>query len=828
MKKRYTYHKISILLLLLISINVSSLAQTGKITGLVKSVDDKPLEAATVFLKSFKDSALVKIALTDKNGIYEFDKIRYGQYLLQVELMGYELVRSKAFELTEQKRSIQLDDIKPGISSKSLAAVSVTAKRPLIENRIDMTVVNVEASTTNSGLTALEILEKSPGVTVDNNGNISLKGKQGVIILIDGKPTYLSGENLTNYLKNLSSNQLDQIEIMSQPSAKYDASGNSGVINIKTKKNRSFGLNGNISISAIIAKYFKNTNSININFHQGKVNLFGNYSNSFWEGFNEIHIDRDLRAARDLAFDRYVRQSTFGRYSGRPQNYKIGIDYFANKKTTLGMAVTGGVEDDKFRANSRADIYDGKLTFVQYNNAISETHNPWNNFGINLNMQQKLDTSGQELSADADYISYRTKGNQFSYNYLYDANNVLSEDPYLLNGYLPANIDIYTFKSDYKRPFQKGLTLEAGVKTSYVKTDNDAQYTRFNTPAHAWDTDTSRSNHFIYKENINAAYINLQKQMKKWGLQVGLRAEQTIAEGNQVTKFIAFKKNYTKLFPTTYLSYNLSDKNTFSLSYGRRIERPGYQSLNPFQYQLDRYTYEQGNPDLQPQFSHNIELSYNYKGQLNLSVNYTSVTDIINDVLITKKQPGDSNYTTYQTTLNIASSKNVGFSANFNKQLKKWWSLNVFANLHNNQYNGVIDNENIRVSYTSINANLNSQFTFNKGWSAELSGFFNGKQLVSSAIFAYPMGMFSAGATKQILNKKGSIRLNLRDPFYLMHFKGSTDLSKGVTHVMAHWDNRRYIITFTYRFGKNGDQQPRRRTSGADDEKSRINTGGQQ
>jgi len=295
-----------------------------------------------------------------------------------------------------------------------------------------------------------------------------------------------------------------------------------------------------------------------------------------------------------------------------------------------------------------------------------------------------------------------------------------------------------------------------------------------------------------------------------------------------VTKNISFHKNYTKLFPTSYVSYKLNDSNTLGFSYGRRIRRPGYQSLNPFQFQLDRYTYEQGNPDLQPQFSHNFELSYNYKGQLNIAANYTTVSDVINDVLITLREPGDSNYTTFQTSQNIASSKNIGLSLSYNKQLEKWWTINAFANVFNNKFNGVIDNENVNVSFTSFNSNVSSQFKFNKGWSAEVSGWYNSKTLFSSAILANPMGMFSVGGGKQIFKNKATVRLNVRDPFYMLNFKGVTDLNKGIANIHSYWDNRRAIISFTYRFGKTNDQPQRKRSSAADDEKSRLNAGGQQ
>lgn len=815
-------------LLTLQTLLISAQPPTGKITGLIKTADNKPVESATVSLLKAKDSSLIKIDIADKTGAYKFENVSHGNYLIQAEAVGYTKVISKVIEVTAAQTSVAVSEIKLEAVSKVLNDVSVTVKRPLIENRIDKTVVNVDASPTNTGLTAMEVLEKSPGITIDNNGNISLKGKQGVVILIDGKPSYLSGDDLTNYLKNLSANQLDQIEIMSQPSAKYDARGNSGVINIKTKKNRNTGLNGNISTSAIFAKYFKNTNSITLNWKKGKVNLFGNYGYSHWEGFNDLYLNRSSRLDKNTPFNRYSEQVTNGRYKGHPHNFKAGIDFFANKKTTLGFVLTGNFQDDKDVSASRANIFDSAHQFVQYNDAQSQNKNPQKNLGFNVNFQQKLDTSGSELSADADYIFYRTKGQQYSYNYLYNSDKAPSEDPYLLRGNLPSNIDIFSLKSDYKHPFDKNTTLEAGFKTSYVKTDNDAQYTSYNTPSQKWMTDTSRSNHFIYKENINAVYVNLQKQIKKLGIQLGLRAEQTVADGNQVTRSISFHKNYTKLFPTTYFSYKLNDNNTLGLSYGRRLERPDYQSLNPFQYQLDRYTYQQGNPNLQPQFSHNFELSYNYKGQLNISANYTTISDIINDVLITRREPGDSNYTTFVTTQNIASSKNMGLSVSYNKQLKKWWTFNAFANVYNNLFKGVIDGENINVNYTSFSANMSSQFNFKKGWTAEVSGWYNSKTLESSAIVGYPMGMFSVGAGKQVLKTKGTIRINLRDPFYLLSFRGYTDLSKGLTTIHNYWDNRRAIISFTYRFGKSGDQPQRKRGSASDDEKNRVKSGGQQ
>ena len=820
--------RILTLIFLLNVVGFAAFAQTktGKIKGLVKDDDGKFLDAVTVSLLKDADSSVSSVTTTDKAGAFEFDRVNFGKYILSITHVGFSNWY-KPVEVNAGHLTVSMNDIALQSSNNTLGQVTVVGKRPLIENRIDKMVVNVDASPTNGGLNALEVLEKSPGVSVDNDGNVSLKGKSGVVIMIDGKPTYLNANDLANYLKNMQSNQIDQIEIMSQPPAKYDAAGNSGVINIITKKNKNNGFNGSITTSAIVAIYFKNTNNLTFNWRRGKTNIYGNYGVVYWEGFNEGNLNKSLRENENQAFNRYTIQNTFGRYSDRGQSWRAGIDYFATKKTTIGFSVNGNYDKEQFTSKSRADFYDSLHNFVQYNLAESQNKTPQLRLGFNGNFVRKLDDKGGEISVDADYIFYNTNGTAYSNNYLYNADKVPSEDPYLLNGLLPSKIDIYSLKSDYKKNITNDVTVEAGIKSSYVKTDNDAAYTLYNTVSQKWETDTSISNHFVYKENINAGYINLQQKIKKFSIQLGLRAEQTNASGDQTVKSVSFKKDYIQLFPTAYFTYKANDNNTFGLSYGRRIERPDYQSLNPFRWQIDRYTYEVGNPNLQPQFSNNVELSWNYKGQLNISANYTKTTDIISDVLITVKEPADSNYTTYRTTQNVASLRNIGIAINYNKQITKSWTVNLFLNVYNNHYLGIIDSTNIDVSFTSFNANFNTQYAFKKGWTAELSGFYYAKDYLSGALLADGRGMFSLGASKQVLNGKGSIKLNFRDPFYLMSFTGHTSLNKGVTRSHFVWDNRRIILTLIYRFGKNTNQQQRRRESV--DELNRVGgRGGQQ
>ena len=400
--------------------------QNATVSGKVTAAD-KPVEAASLSLLKTKDSSLVKIEVSDKDGKFEFDNLKAGNYFLRTDVVGYKKVFTPVFEVSSANANIQLNEIKLTEDEKELAGVNVTAVRPLVENKIDKTVINVDASQTNTGLSALEVLEKSPGVTVDNDGNIKLKGKQGVIIMIDGKPAYLSGQDLTNYLRNLPSNQLDQIELMTQPSAKYDASGNSGIINFKTKKNKNNGFNGSFTTSEIVANYFKNTNSLNFNWRHGKINLFGNFGYSAWKGFNDIYINRSFRAERGIPFRQYSQQHTYGRYSDYPFDFKTGLDYLINDKTTLTFTVDGLADNSKFYSTSRSNIYDSLKNFVQYNDAISNNFTPWTNVGFDLALQKKL-KKGAELDLDGDYIFYYTNGKDPSQNYLYNPDGTLYVD----------------------------------------------------------------------------------------------------------------------------------------------------------------------------------------------------------------------------------------------------------------------------------------------------------------------------------------------------------------------------------------------------------------
>ena len=823
-------------LLAAMSIAVCSYAQSasgGKITGSIKDGgNQKIIDAASVSLLRAKDSSLVKVAVADKDGNFSFENVKDGNYLVLATSVGHSKSYSSQFSIAADKLSAHVGVLQLIPAEKALKEVSVTAKKPLIESKLDRTIVNVEASITSAGNTALEVLEKAPGVSVDKDGNISLKGKSGVIIYLDGRPSYLSGPDLANMLRNMTAAQLDQIEIMTNPPAKYDAAGNAGVINIKTKKNKQFGYNGSITTGYTQGRYARFNEAVSFNYRNKKINFFSNFSYNRNHRSQELYILRNFRDANTKNIKSIFDQSTDMESQSHNYNAKAGLDYTVSKNTTIGLVLNGFYNPSLWQSSTRTSIYDPNYILTDVTTAYTENEEKWKNFSSNVNFRTKLDTAGQELTADLDFIQYKATSVQpLTSTYFDNAGNQLKA-PEILNGTLPTNIKIYSGKADYTLPLKKDAKFEAGIKTSFVNNDNNARYDSLKAGYSVLDS--ARSNHFIYEENINAAYVNYSRPLgKKWNAQLGLRVENTNSNGiskgytfnTTQNKFeyteTKFKRSYTQLFPTVYLQYTANEKNQFVINYGRRIERPDYQDMNPFVHFLDRYTFEQGNPNLSAQFAHNIELSHTYKGFLTSTINYTKTTDIIQMVL----EQNDVTNETFVKKANIASSEQIGLAITANKSITKWWSGNIYANVYNNHFKGFVGTEPISVGVTSLMVQLQQQFKFSKGWAAEISGFYRSKGL-EGVIYIKPIAQLNAGVSKQVLKNKGSLRLNIRDIFAGGVFKGYSKYGTVDANFKNVNDSRAVSLTFTYRFNKGKlKATSSRRTSGASDEQNRVKSG---
>ncbi|MBZ4189782.1 TonB-dependent receptor domain-containing protein [Niabella beijingensis] len=798
----------------------SALTQAQSISGRIEGADTKPLEQASVTLLNIKDSSVQKVTAADKSGVYRFEKPDAGTYLVMASNVGYTPAYSEAIQFDGKDTTLAVMTLEKG--NTQLAGVVVTAKRPMIEAKPGKMVLNVESMPSNTGLNALELLEKSPGVTVDNDGNVSLKGKPGVLILIDGKPTYMSGQTLANFLKSIQSNGVDQIEIMTSPPAKYDAAGNAGIINIKTKKGVVKGINGTANLGfnqGIYPNYF---GDINFNYRGEKVNLFGGYNGGKWENKSKQFIDRNFyeEGKFDGSSDQLAHRHGFGDY----HSVKLGMDYYFSKKDVAGVVVNGNFYNWNQNQELSSNLRDVSGAVKSILKSQSFNGGDGNNISTNVNYKHSFDSAGREWTVDLDQAYYKSTGNNKLITQPQTAQGENNGAATTLLGKSPSDIRIYSVKTDYVHPFKKELKLEAGLKSSFSSTDNAANYLR--DEGAGWFPDDSISNHFIYKENINAAYATLTKKVKKWELSAGLRVENTIAKGHELRTDSSFKRNYTNFFPSVGAALNVNDNNQLTLNYNRRITRPDFESLNPAIFFLDSLTYGQGNPYLMPQFTNNIEMSHTFKRMLTTTLNYTKTNDVITQFL---KQNTEEKRT-YQTVENLSSMRQWGASVMFNKQLTKWWSLNVFANATTNHYKGIYSNgkvnDPITIDYIGFNSNMTNSFTFLKTWGAELSGWYVAKDGDGGLVIFRNMGALNAMLSKQLFNKKATIKAGVRDIFRTQVFDATSRYSDVDIYIRNERDSRRFNISFTYKFGKNNIAPVRNRRSGSSDEQNRVKSGG--
>jgi len=800
-----------IIILAAIAFVAKSIAQTTatNIAGTIADTKNVPVESATVSLFKSKDSSVVKIAVSDKAGKFSFAGIPYESYFIKASSVNFSAANSPVFLLSANNASIIIDNLVLQPAPKNLAAVVVTSKKPLIEQKIDRMIVNVDASVTNVGSTALEVLEKSPGVSVDKDGKISLKGKSEVLVMIDGKPSYLGGTELANLLSNMNSNQLSQIEIMTNPSAKYDASGNAGVINIKTKKSVTKGFNGSVTLNYGQGFYPKLNNSIMLNYRTGRINTFLNYGYMLNKGFMNVDVQRNFMDANGKKLYE-LDQVTHIINQSQNNNLKLGLDYYVNRETTVGFVASGFVAPQNQDGFTTTYINDGNSEISSIERTVRTVDNTWKNGTLNVNFHTSFDRNKKELTGNFDYLHYNFSGNQEVVGSTYDPTDQLLSVSYLKN-IVPLNIDVYSGRLDYAQSFDNGLKLETGIKSSLVKTNNTSLfYTVEN------KLQDSLSNDFNYSENINAAYVNLNKKIGNWTVQGGLRLENTNYQGRETSysnqQDSSFSRSYTNLFPTAFISYELNENNQVALSVGRRIDRPAYQQLNPFTAFIDKYMRMAGNPYLQPQFSNSIELSHTYKNMFTTTLNYSVIHDMMNETLV------HSDSLIIRSMGNIGTRYNFGIAESATIPFTKWYTAILFANLYENKYKGEVNGYPLDAKQLTLELNINNQFSFQKGWSSELSGTYATKNRDEGQAVSLPIGQVSAGVSKQLLNNKASIKFNVRDIFYTQKIREIQNFQDVQSTVNRSRDTRVFNIAFVFRFGA----QSKPKMSQATDEQKRI------
>lgn len=790
----------------------TAIAQTSStIKGKISDNSGKALQSVTVSLLKSTDSSLVKADVTDANGAFEMVYGKEGKYLLSYVMIGFERTYSPVFEV-KNGQGFDAGSITLQPAATKLQDVTVTSRKPMIEIKADKTVFNVENSINATGSNALELLQKSPGIQVDNNENISMKGKTGVRIYVDGKMTQLGSQDLAAYLKSINSNDVEAIEMISNPSARYDASGNAGIINIRLKKNKRYGTNGSVNMGLIQGVTPKGNGSVSLNYRDKKVNLFSNVGTNIGRYENTLDL---YRVQRDSVYD----QKSTNWSNNKSVNAKLGADLFLNSKNTLGFLVTTNFSDNDWTSESNTNIsYNPTKQFVKKLVALNTIPGSRTNMNSNINYRY-ADTSGKEINFDADYGLFRGTGRSYQpNNYLDNTGNMLSQ--VINRNYTPTDIDIYTAKVDVDQPKWKGK-LGYGAKFSYVKTKNTFDF--FNDINGVPVKILSRSNSFTYNENVNAAYVNYQRQFSpKWSLQTGLRMEQTNSEGvltradGVIQADNTVKRSYLDFFPSAALTWTVDQKNTLNLTFSRRIDRPTYQDLNPFENKLDELTYEKGNAFLRPQYTNTIELSHTFKYMLNTTIGYSHVKDFATQTTDT------TNNATYVQQRNLATQRILSFSIGSPLPIAKWW--NGYANVWYNyqMFKGKIGANEVKTEIPMFGAYMQHTFTLGKGYNAELSGWFSGPNVWGATWRTKSLGGLDLGFQKQILKKQGTLKLSVTDIFFTNPWTATSNFGGLFINGRGQNESRTVRLAFSWRFGNNQVKAARQRQTGLESEAKRI------
>ena len=787
-------------------------AQAQKIRGQISQPNSAPAEYASVLLYNAADTALVKGGISDASGYFEFENIPSGRYFINSLLVGTGKGAAPVFEYNGGDKILETIVLQENV--QALGTVTVVARRPVIEVQADKTILNVEGNINSLGQNALELLRKAPGVVVDQNDNISLRGKNSVRFQIDGRDVPMGSKELADILKGMRAEDIAAIEMITNPSAKYDASGNAGIINFKTRKNRAMGTNGSFGGEAIFGETLKGGGNLSFNHRNKWVNAFGNYGNHFGNWHNHFHLYREQAGK---IFD----QNSLMDDANNNHRFKLGSDFFLNSKNTIGFVVDGRNNQGPWENDARTNIYalatPGQLDSV----LVASNRVPQNRTNLNFNLNYRFaDTSGHELAIDLNRGAYIYRADSEQPNYYKDPTEqtTLSEKIYRNN--TPTDIDMWIVKADYEQRLFKGK-FGIGFKRTQVKTDNTFDF--FNVIDQTPVLDINRSNRFVYDETVTAGYINYNIQVKKWGLQAGLRAEHTDWEGDLSSQKPDGNKtnrdNYLGWFPSAAVTFNLSDKNQFSLTYSRRIDRPNYRDLNPFEDRLDELAYKKGNPFLKPQITHSLELTHTFLGMLNTTFGYSHTNDLFTEIIDTTEIDR-----TFLTKENIADQDNFSLSIGAPVPIARWWesyfSVTAFHSAFNARFR---DDYAVKEQFQSLNLYSEHTFRLPKGWSLQLSGWYNAPTIEGAVFRARAQGAMDFGIKKQLFGGNATASLSFGDILRTAGWSSVNDFTPGLyMRTNGRWESRTARFNLNYRFGNKNIKNAQQRKTGVEDVNSRI------
>jgi len=780
-----------------------------QISGTVKDgANGSPVPYSTTALLR-ADSTAITGMMTGDDGKFLIKKVAAGDYLLQVSFIGYE----RFYCNVSVPAQSELGDIMLSESATRMQEVVVTSTRPLVVNRADRYIVNVSGNIQSAGRDALDILRNTPGLLVNQKGDISVMGNS-VQVWIDGRPSRMSGEQLQAFLNSMQGGEIDHIEVITNPSSRYDAAGGGGIIDIRTRRGLQYGVNGTLTAGYQQGRMDRENAGVSLNWRREKFNMFGNYSvnrSNYWQKINQTNVMQT--SAGEIIFDQNtISKST---QAALRNNVRAGADFFLNPKNLLGVIVNayhsdGGNSILKGNTNI-VPAYNG----VNYSEADNVQSRNGNGIQVNTNYQVTFNKPGQQLNLDLDYARFFSEPFQQNKNIYYDTHHTAIGVPEQFRNTNPQIIDVYSAKIDYAQPLWKDARMETGAKISQSKTDNDIKFEVFN--GADWLIDANRTNRFVYTEQIDAAYINVSQRLGKFNLQAGFRGEYTSMKSEQKTTGEKNDTTYFNLFPTFFVNYQASQKNNFGISYSRRLSRPSYSLLNPFEVTIDAYSFTRGNPNLKPSYTHNIQLSHSFAQSLMTRISYRHTTNMF---MLTPIE--DADIGRYGTTyINFGKSQSIILMTNYRKTLLKIWTANLtivggYAISTSEEASGAFVNKGI-----IFDAQINNNISITPVLSAEINGSYSTKSRVTYIVMQ-PRGNFSIGLRQMLLKNKMTLFLTVNDIFYTSKEKVNAQYENINFSMTTRNDSRYASLTLRYNFGSTTVRAARNKQTGIEDEASRA------
>ncbi len=799
----------------LLAISILGFSQTASIKGQLQNDKEEAVMFANVALMDTMGNKLVKVEISDENGIFRLQNLNAGNYYLQVSYIGLGDLKKDNITLKAEE---QLD---LGVLSFAPAAIELTeavvkADRVMVEVKADRTVFNVDGTINSTGSDAIELMRKAPGVTVDNNDNISVLGRSGVLLYVDGKRLPLSGDDLTNYLRSLPADQIDKIDIITNPGARYEAEGNAGIIDIRLKKDKSIGANGSVRGTFSQGRYSQQNLNFTGNYRNKKMNVFATAGVGSATRFNEMTFQSYQGG---LFLDEPSNNSIS---SNENYNYRLGTDFFINKKNTIGFLISGGQGSDNTDGYNEIAIsqINQSVDSVLVTNSEGNSGNSRNTFNINYRFEDRK--KGQSLNIDLDYGIYNNDNNRYIPNQYYNPNKTILFSEVNNNISTNTDINIYTGKIDYEANLLGGK-IGVGSKISKVVSDNMFIFSdEINNQLVQNDRS---SNDFLYDETVYAAYTNFNRKINdKLSFSAGVRTEYTDAQGNLTAYVDSLSEDpvdleYLRFFPSAGLSWQIKPMHSLNFNYGRRINRPDYNVLNPFNNRLSELSYQKGNPRLNPEIVNNLEVGYTMNYRYNFKIAYSKTTDQITRLLAPDETDPRAGFITWA---NLAEQTVISGNISAPMQFAKFWS--AYFNISGSYIDNQADyGDGAIVDVQAFTYSFYTQQTFDLPWKlkGEISGYYSGPG-VWGGVFRYePNWSLNLGLQRKFLDDKLNVRLSANDLFYQTGWNGESEFNGLISSGTGQWDSRRAAISIGYNFG-NQNVKSRKRKTGLEEEADRV------